>query len=138
MKNDGEELLTIYTMLVKANKPRDVFGGSTMEDVTKRYRKLLSVTHPDLYASEPKLLPMAEEATKILNAYYKEAKILLGDSAGTGTGIVVASHTNTGVVESKPDKYAALKKVDGALRKLNKHWCENEEEYGSMFGPDHL
>jgi hypothetical protein len=96
---------------------------------------LLAIVHPDHYANDPKLLPMSEEATKMLNAYYNEAKVLLGGSVGTS--IVTSGGQNTSVVKGK-DKYAAIKKVDGALRKLNQHWCENEEEYGSMFGPDHL
>lgn len=60
---------------MKAKCPTDIFGSPlTSDNVTTYYKSIVKITHPDHYNGNRKLVYVAEEATKILNSYYKEAK----------------------------------------------------------------
>jgi hypothetical protein len=47
----------------------DVPPAATREEITRAYRKLMRITHPDNF-QEPRLRAKAEERTKLINAAY--------------------------------------------------------------------
>ena len=148
---DTDSLMKIYTILVKAQNPYEVFGSPLILDqVNTRYKKLVSITHPDHYQGNKDLLPLAEEATKILNAYYKEATNLCGGTKQKTTSVVTTTKQPRGdIVTTKPkvppksftDKLADFFN-DPRVVKTNKflrHWndrlvAREEANNGSLFG----
>jgi serine/threonine protein kinase len=72
------ELLQIYSILVKARSPYDVFGPLlTADNVSERYKSLVKITHPDHYQGNKNLLYVAEQSTMFLNGFYAEAKDII-------------------------------------------------------------
>ena len=93
---DDDELLRMYTVLVKANTPSDIFGSPLNPDtVLERYKSIVRITHPDHYNGNKKLLYVAEEATKILNQFYQEAKNTLSGNTSTSP---ITNSTNSSTV----------------------------------------
>jgi hypothetical protein len=91
---DDDDLLRIYAVLVKANIPSDIFGlPLTLDNVSEKYKNLIRITHPDHYNGNKKLLFVAEEATKILNQFYQDAKNTL---SGSTSPINSSTTTSTG------------------------------------------
>ena len=144
-----DDLIKIYTMLVRAKTPYDVFGSPLiLEKVVVRYKSLVSIIHPDHNRDS---LPLAEEATKILNAFYKEAADLcVKPSKSTGIVTVAPKHkdvavkpTPTGVAKPKSmvDKVTdffndpRVKKTNAFLSNWNDRLVAREEaNNGSIFG----
>jgi serine/threonine protein kinase len=89
-----DDLLQIYAVLVKSNTPSDIFGlPLTLDNVSEKYKNLIRITHPDHYNGNKKLLFVAEEATKMLNQFYQDAKNTL---SGSTSPINSSINTSTG------------------------------------------
>lgn len=63
----------IVNILEYAKRPIDVFGGSSKEDVKKRYKEFIKICHPDLTVDKD----LANKVTILLNEYYEKALIEL-------------------------------------------------------------
>jgi hypothetical protein len=135
-----DNLMKIYTMLVKAKNPCDVFGSPlVLEQVVEQYKKMVLIVHPD---HNRDMLPLAEEATKILNAYYKEAEILCTKQVYKDA-VIIAPKPSGVVVKPKSmtDKVIDFFN-DPRVIKTNKflsHWndrlvAREEANNGSIFG----
>ncbi|MBR4178655.1 MAG: protein kinase family protein [Bacilli bacterium] len=61
----------ISNILLNANRPIDVFGDLSLEEVKKKYKLMVKKCHPDLFSNDKK--DMASKLMILLNDYYERA-----------------------------------------------------------------
>lgn len=61
----------IGQILINANRPIDVFGNVSLDEIKKKYKNYARITHPDLASEEDKEL--ASKVTALLNELYEKA-----------------------------------------------------------------